>query len=206
METSEFFNRKAVNLDLTSKCTLACIYCGRAELKNIPSYYMTEKEFDCYLNFFHYFTFCGQISDPIMHPKLPLFLNKVYKAGKGSGVHVAASHKPKSFFIECFKANPDALWCFGIDGLPQDSHKYRVRQDGMKLFNIMVESAKYLRQKPIWQYIIFDYNENDIEEALRLSNLHKVEFKLIMSSRWDKNNYLKPQVNDYSLLNERNIL
>ena len=206
MVTSDFFNRKAVNLDLTSKCTLACIYCGRAELKNIPPYYMTEKEFDCYLNFFHYFTFCGQISDPIMHPKLPLFLNKVYKAGKGSGVHVAASHKPKSFFIECFKANPDALWCFGIDGLPQDSHKYRVRQDGMKLFNIMIESAKYLRQKPIWQYIIFDYNENDIEEALRLSNLHKVEFKLIMSSRWDKNNYLKPQVNDYSLLNERDIL
>ena len=42
---------------------------------------------------------------------------------------------------------------------------YRINQDGEKLFNIMVESKKYLIHKPIWQYIVFSYNENHILEA-----------------------------------------
>ena len=193
-------------MDLSSKCTLACPYCARANIENIPSNIMSEEDFDKYLDFFDRLIFCGQISDPMMHPKLPLFLQKAYEAGKTCSVHVAASHRPKEFFIKCFEANPDATWYFGIDGLPQDSHKYRVRQDGQKMFDMMVESVKYLKQKPMWQYILFNYNENDVDEAKELSLKHGVNIQTIVSSRWDDTGYLRPSTknsfNNYQSAND----
>ena len=47
-----------------------------------------------------------------------------------------------SWYIKAFKANINARWIFGIDGLPNESHNYRVNQDGEKLFNVIVESKK----------------------------------------------------------------
>ena len=66
---------------------------------------------------FDKFTISGQSSDPILHPKLDKILSDIYKAGKDCTVHVAASHKPEKHWIKCFKANPNAFWYFGIDGL-----------------------------------------------------------------------------------------
>jgi MoaA/NifB/PqqE/SkfB family radical SAM enzyme len=158
---------------------------------------MSDAEFNMHLKFFDSFIFCGQISDPILHPKLKEFLSKVHIAEKLCTVHVSASHKPEKYYIECFKANPNAKWFFGIDGLPKDSHKYRVRQNGEKLFNIMLESRKYLTLPPVWQYIIFSYNENDIEEAKALCQKHDIKLVLIKSNRWIDNDPLKPSSKEH---------
>ena len=115
-------------------------------------------------------------------------------------IHNAASAKSKEYYIKCFKANPDAEWIFGIDGLPEESHMYRVNQDGEKLFNIMVESKKYLKNKPIWQYIVFSYNETHIEQAKKLAKEVDVPFMLIQSSRWEgDDDPLKPKNKEVAL-------
>jgi hypothetical protein len=59
-------------------------------------------------------------------------------------IHNAASHKSEEWYKEAFESNTDAEWWFGIDGLPNQSHVYRKNQDGVKLFNIMLESKKHL--------------------------------------------------------------
>ena len=202
LETNKFWTRDAVNLDISSRCTLACPACARQSISNIPSNLMSEEEFDKYLNHFNRFIFCGQISDPILHPKLDVFLSKVYAADKMCSVHVAATHKPDAFFIKCFKAHPKANWYFGIDGLPEDSHKYRVRQDGKKLFRLMLESRKYIA-KSIWQYIIFNYNENDIDKAKELCIEYDLGMSLIKSNRWHTNESLKPEIEDNYLIREK---
>ena len=48
----------------------------------------------------------------------------------------------------------------------------------------MKESVKHLKVIPIWQYIIFNYNENDIEEAKSMANNNGIDFLLTQSSRW----------------------
>ena len=96
----------------------------------------------------------------------------------------ASSAKSKEWYIEAFKANPNAVWCFGIDGLPEESKIYRINQDGAKLFDIMVESKKYLIHKPVWQYIVFKYNENSIDAAIALAREVEVDFYFVKSSRW----------------------
>ncbi len=65
---------------------------------------------------------------------------------------------------------------------------YRINQDGEKLFNIMIESKKYLKHKPIWQYIVFSYNENHIEQAKKLAKENDISFMTTQSSRWEGDN------------------
>ena len=86
---------------------------------------------------------------------------------------------------KAFEANTGAYWTFGIDGLPKDSHKYRINQDGEKLFKMACMAAKIV-DKVKWQYLIFNYNENDIEEARKMAKDNNLILELQKSSRfWD---------------------
>ena len=188
-----FFNRRSLNIDIGFRCPLECPRCQRQrqwrnnDLK-VPGRDLTLDEIDKISDFYNDFQFCGQLSDPVHHPKFPQILEMLRKKNVRCEVHNAASAKSKAYFIKCFKANPHAQWIFGIDGLPKESHMYRINQDGQKLFDIMVESKKYLIHKPTWQYIIFSYNENHILEAKMKAKSVGVNFMTTQSSRWDGDN------------------
>ena len=188
-----FMSRRSLNIDISFRCPLECPRCQRQrqwrnnDLK-VPGRDLTLDEIDKISDFYNDFQFCGQLSDPVHHPKFPQILEMLRKKNVRCEVHNAASAKSKAYFIKCFKANPHAQWIFGIDGLPKESHMYRINQDGQKLFDIMVESKKYLIHKPTWQYIIFSYNENHILEAKMKAKSVGVNFMTTQSSRWDGDN------------------
>ena len=79
---------------------------------------------------------------------------------------------------------------YPIDGLPK-SHKYRINQDGQKLFNIMKRCAS-MGNKVIWQYIVFNYNEDDIDTCRSMAKDINVTFKKLVSSRWGGIEHYKP--------------
>jgi MoaA/NifB/PqqE/SkfB family radical SAM enzyme len=203
MSRKKFFLRNQINLDIHNKCTLECSHCARVFLlkryttSNFPGCPLTDSDWKKILDHYTNINFCGQIADPMMHLKLSKFLSDMYAENKVGNVHTAISHKPMKYFIKAFKANPNMKWNFGIDGLPKDSHKYRINQDGEKLFKTMLESKKYLNTRPIWQYIVFKYNENDIEEAKALAKKVNVRLLFIYSGRYDKNDLLKPSSKFY---------
>ena len=198
----EFFNRKhkMLNVDITHRCPLECLRCGRqTSFRNqglaVPGHDLSLDDFEKITNHFSQVSFCGQYSDPIHHPQFLDILAICKKKNIQTEVHVASSFKSKKFFINAFKAHPEARWVFGIDGLPEESHKYRINQDGVKLFEIMLESKKHLKTIPHWQYIIFKYNENSIDNAKLLAKEHNLDFMIINSARWiDKDDYLRPSI------------
>lgn len=193
-----FFNRTdRLNLDLSHRCPLECPYCARQRKfirkgLPVPGEDLSHENFVKIANFTKAIHFCGTLSDPIHHPHFIDFLKICYNKGIDTGVAVASSYKSKNWFVQAFKANPNASWFFGIDGLPKDSHIHRINQDGEKLYNIMIESTKYLNKKPMWQYIVFKYNENDIDTAYKLAKQNKVNFMLVNSTRGDKSDELTP--------------
>ena len=64
----------------------------------------------------------------------------------------------------------------------------------------MVESKKYLVNKPIWQYIVFSYNENSVDDAIALAKDVDVKFYLLLSSRWVNNDdWLMPTKPEYRM-------
>ena len=59
---------------------------------------------------------------------------------------------------------------------------------------MMLEAKKILKKRPIWQYIIFKYNEHNIEKAKAMADKHDLTFLLVKSSRWKGDeDYLKPK-------------
>ena len=178
---SIILDRKSINLDITHRCTLECPKCLR---RSVPTNNLGDLSLDSFKKIIEHFNqieFCGQISDPIFHPQFIEFLKLT--RDKRVFVHTAASHKPMDWYMDAFGANKSAIWEFGIDGLPQDSHKYRINQDGEYLFEVM-KSGKENGNDIRWQYIIFKYNENDISEAIELARQYQIPLHLNKSSRW----------------------
>jgi MoaA/NifB/PqqE/SkfB family radical SAM enzyme len=132
------------------------------------------------LETFSYIEFCGQISDPIFHTKF----HKLLEISKDIilDIHTAASQRPIKWYKKSFRIKPDATWIFGIDGLPEESHIYRVNQDGKYLFEVM-KMAVSMGIKVEWQYIIFKYNQYHIQEAYDLAKKEHIKFVLIESTR-----------------------
>jgi MoaA/NifB/PqqE/SkfB family radical SAM enzyme len=151
-------------------------------------------------DYFSSFNFCGQLSDPVHHPKFVEILEYLYKKGTQVTVHNASSQKPKDWYIKAFKAHPKAKWIFAIDGLPEESNMYRINQDGQKLYEIMLMSKEYLQQTPSWQFIVFSYNENNLEKAKQMAVENDLMFIVLHSSRWmGEDDPLRPKEKEFNL-------
>lgn len=172
-----------INLDITNRCTLQCPQCLRTWYykKRPPGKDMTVEQFKQVLDYFYGVLFCGQVSDPIYHPKFIEFLNM--SSNKFVKVNTAASHRSWAWYEEAFGVNRNAVWRFGIDGLPKDSHKHRVNQDGEKLFDIML-MAKEMGLAVEWQVLTFNYVIPHLENIKQLANRHNL--KLVLEEPRDR--------------------
>ena len=206
MSDISFYRRskKGINIDISNRCPLECMRCQRQtnftlEGRKVYGRDATMDEIRKLSDYFSSFNFCGQLSDPV-HNEYFIDILRLCKMKNVDGViHNASSLKSKEWYIEAFQAHPDMRWVFGIDGLPKDSCLYRINQDGEKLFDIMIESKKHLNTTPSWQYIIFKYNEKDIDEARELAKKNGVNFNLTYSSKWfSEDDPLRPKNKDYS--------
>ena len=196
------FTDKLMNIDTTFRCPNECPRCQRTALISqglkIPGVDMPIEDFYKIINYFKKIQFCGAISDPTANPKMIEMLKYCYKHNNKTFINTAASHKSKKWYEQAFDANPKAVWTFGVDGLPKDSHKHRINQDGEKLFKMMkmgVKKGLCIR----WQYIVFRYNEYDIEEARQMAKDNGIKFDLQFSGRWYYNDKYKPRNPNYYL-------
>lgn len=203
------FKNRGINIDSTFRCTLECPSCMRQSYKTrnlkVPGDDMPWSDFIKITKFFKSVQFCGQISDPIFNPNLIKMLKHTHDNNINTIVNTAASQKSKEWYTNAFKANKNAIWIFGLDGLPKDSHKYRIHQNGQHLFEMM-KLAKKLGNIVSWQYIVFSYNEKDVETARTLAKKYDMHFRLTFSGRWDNliNKY-KPKNPKYYLNSKRTV-
>ena len=181
--------KRQINLDITNKCGLACPACDRQSLirnkQKISGGDITLESMSKIVDYFDHIIFCGQVSDPTHHNQFKEILKMCLKGNKRVTVNVASTFRDKTFFTSCFllSKGKNIEWIFGIDGLPKDSHKYRINQDGEKLYEIMQRGSR-LGVQCTWQCIVFNYNENDIGECMSMAKDINVKFRTIVSSRW----------------------
>jgi MoaA/NifB/PqqE/SkfB family radical SAM enzyme len=190
----------SINLDISNKCTLLCPFCSRQDLefkkyKSLTSD-MSLKQFIKIAKSIKNLTLCGQISDPIFNKQLINMLKFSYKNNNSISIHTAANHPNQNWYEEAFKANPNAFWTFGIDGLPSKDNPHRINQKPILLFNAMV-LAKSMNMNCYWQCIIFSFNEQDLEQIQNLAKKINVPLTLIYSNRFTENSKLKPSTGLY---------
>lgn len=178
---------KPILVDITNKCTLQCFSC----IRQIPRRYehirhlykdMPLEDFKKLLKFFPDVIICGQQSDPIFHPRFVDFV----KAGHDHKIriHTAASHRPREFYEEAFHySGMKTTWVFGLDGLPEESHRHRINQDGVHLYEMMKLGAR-MGVDIMWQYLIFNYNQDHFEQAKVMAEGDGITLQLRKSNRW----------------------
>ena len=131
-------------------------------------------------------TFCGQISDPIYHPKFLTFLKMLN--GQGEGVRIATNGTlgpgmDMSFYEEAYSYGlGENAWYFGVDGIDDKSSIYRIGSNFSQVWEAM-RLGKQMGHAIVWQYIIFGYNEDETERALEIAEKEGFTLLLIKTNR-----------------------
>jgi len=176
---------KSLNIDASSRCVFRCPMCQRQRLHTQPMIKrgrdLQEKEMHKILDYYDQINFCGQISDPIYHPN---FLNLLKLAiGKYVRISTVGSGKTDSFWNEAYSYNRGKnSWVFGVDGIDEKSEIYRVGSNFKDTWARM-QQGRALGHDIVWQYIIFGYNEDDMEEAVNIAKHEDFTLIFVKSDR-----------------------
>lgn len=162
------------NLDISHRCIIRCPQCIRQRMQSQDqirrSFDLEEENFQKILNYYNNgITFCGQISDPIYHPNFLKFLKMCDGQGRAIRVATNGSGKSLEWWEEAFSyGNGENAWYFGVDGIDEKSELYRVGSNFKNVWEMM-KLGKKLGHTIVWQYIIFGYNEHEIDEAKEIA-------------------------------------
>ncbi len=182
---AHYQKHKSLNIDASSRCVFRCPLCQRQRLHTQPMIKrgkdLQEKEMHKILDYYDQINFCGQISDPIYHPN---FLNLLKLAiGKYVRISTVGSGKTDSFWDEAYSYNRGKNnWYFGVDGIDEKSEIYRVGSNFKDTWARM-QQGRALGHNIVWQYIIFGYNEDDMEEAVNIARQEDFTLVFVRSDR-----------------------
>jgi len=195
--------KKSVNLDITYRCPLECPFCQRQMMgsgkdKISRSSDMLIEDYQKIIKFFTVMNFCGQISDPIYHPKFLDILKISTTYNKGFEVHTNGTRKKLSWWREAFDLTDSRfVWTFGLDGTDQETANiYRVNTKYEEVLEVMKLGAS-LGKNIRWQFIVFKHNEHQIEEAKRIAKENNITLRIMKSFRWYDHPVIKEPSSDW---------
>lgn len=170
-----------VHLEITQRCQAACPMCDRNENGGADNKHMTNAELslaDCkkifppeFIKQLNTMYMCGNLGDPIMAADT-LEVFKYFR-----------EHNPTMWLSMNTNAGArDAKWwtelasvlghkgavIFSVDGLQDTNHIYRQNVNWDKVENSM-KSFISAGGKARWDFIIFDHNQHQVDEAKQLS-------------------------------------
>ena len=185
---------KGLHIEPTNMCTLKCPRCSRTEfIDQFPNKWENKN-----LNLDHLKTFldidlkdktislCGNYGDSIYYDQL--FDMVSYFKSHGAHIKLATngSYRTKEWWeilAQLLDEKDEVV--FAIDGTPSNFKTYRINADWASI-SVGIKSLRQGSVKLVWQYILFSYNQNDIEQTRILANdLGFDRFFVLDSERWD---------------------
>jgi len=163
-----------MTLEITFRCPLQCPLCtrqtkvGKRQTKLFRD--MPLEDFEKILKFSKNINLCGDMSDPIYHPKFHDLVDMFNKRRKGRLlISTNGSYKSLEWWEKSFSFDYGGInWIFGQDGIDQEtSNKYRVNTQFDKVFEVM-KMGRLMGANIVWQFIEFPHNKHQIPEYYNL--------------------------------------
>jgi len=193
---------KGLQLELTNICTLKCSGCPRTQFIDIfPQHWINYsldiqellKFLDIDLKGIH-MLLCGHTGDPIYHPDFHTVIKQLKKKGVILSIRTNGSYKSAEWWEKTVEllTEQDTI-SFSVDGLPENFTTYRENGD-WKTIEVGMKVVAKSNCKSTWNYIPFNFNENNIDQAKELcKQIGLDELVVYKSSRWDAyTSHLKP--------------
>ena len=208
------------HMELTDKCNACCVQCERnfidkdGVLKERPELWKTEITIGQFKSIFKNYqkqtsnlTFCGNFGDPLFAKDIFEITDYSYTnvlTPRGDiQINTNGGYKSKEWWSEYGRLlkDKDHMIVFGIDGLEDTHHLYRVNTR----FDKVIENAKAFIDaggKARWSFIRFGHNQHQEDEARQLAKkLGFVSFETSNTQRFHRKesiNY-KWQGKDYAI-------
>ena len=190
-----------LHLEMSRRCILECPKCprtirrGRYTINDLPLDHAIELVTKTKPKTVQ---MCGNLGDPIYHPELIQFVKWLNGKNVPFILDTNGSGKKISLWEELYDSYPtktnnkyNQIW-FGVDGLADTAHNYRVGINWQQSFDAMCLGVKKGKQVN-WQWIPFSFNEHQIDEARKLAKDNGINLVLRLSGRWDsKDDPLRP--------------
>jgi len=199
---------KKVHIEMTSKCNAACSLCARTIGDDVnPNLPMSELTLDNIKSIFQDIDFvkqldsihfCGNFGDPIIAKdflKTFVYLKTINPNLKTFTNTNGSIRNNKWWKLFASFTSDNDLVVFSIDGLEDTNHIYRKNTNWEK---IITNAKSFIDQggNAEWEFIAFQHNEHQIEEATNLSkNLGFKNFRIKKSSRFNRNSPIQPPTN-----------
>lgn len=197
-------NITGLHIEPTNICTLKCSGCARTIfIKQWSQHWKNHsidvadlmKFLDCDLAGTH-ISLCGNYGDPIYHPELFDLVTQLKQKGCSITMVTNGSYRTKEWWqqlVTAFDATDTVV--FSVDGVPDNFTNYRTNADWESIEQAMLVCASSLA-KTAWKYIVFSYNQGDIQAADQLRQKFGLDgFSVVQSDRFDEHtDHLKPVV------------
>lgn len=183
-----------VSLCTTTRCNAYCQMCSRTERAKAGK--LEKADMDLTILFkilprIDFISLNGIFGDYILHPNALAFL-QTEEARQVPLIEIATNGASQDYdFWKQLGKLPNVRVIFGIDGLEDTHHIYR----GTSYKRVMYNMKTYIENggTAIWQFIVFRYNEHQIQEASDLAkDLGCVEFMPIRSNVYGGEIFKKP--------------
>lgn len=185
---------KSIHFEITSKCQAKCPMCPRRPFGGVLNPYITLDEISIeqfkdwfpkdFIKQLDRFFMCGNLGDPIIaKDTLKIFQ---YLKSINSNISLSmitnGSARTASWWKEIASLKVQVV--FGIDGLNDTHHLYRIGTD----FDRILKNAKSFIEaggEAIWDMLVFKHNEHQVEKCRSLSqSLGFKDFRVKHTSRF----------------------
>lgn len=202
---------RALDIGLTTRCNAGCPQCDRTDATTNKAFSFLKME-ELYLDDIkkivppdlckniERFSLCGGYGDPLVARDVLEIIEYFLEHASSAGIYIATNgsmKKPASWWHRLGKIlkNKKCEITFGIDGINQEMHeKYRVHTNLETIFR-NVEILQLYKIKCRWQYLVFNYNKEYVEQARKLAYQKKFsDFVIITTTRTAVGEFAPPDV------------
>lgn len=168
----QFNELKSIHLEITSRCQASCPMCPRTFHGGVenPNLVLNDWTYEDFTKIFtqevydqlEMIYFCGNFGDPIMNKDLVKMCGhiKEHKPNISVRIHTNGGARSTKWWTELYENLPENhLVYFGIDGLEDTNHLYRI---GVNYDILMNNAQAFINAggKAEWVFIKFKHNEH----------------------------------------------
>jgi MoaA/NifB/PqqE/SkfB family radical SAM enzyme len=168
-------------IEITTRCNAACPQCPRningegvnpyMPLTHISLDTIKQTFTPAHIKSLRQIFFCGSYGDPIMHPKFLEILEYFRSCNDQLWLYIHTNggvHKPYYWKEMAEIISDRGQIDFGIDGLTDTNHLYR---QNVHFEEVIANASAFINKggRAQWNFIVFQHNEHQVEEARELS-------------------------------------
>lgn len=192
----------ALQIETTTRCTLKCPACSRTVFakkfkKPYPHYDIDPdvlyKFLDCSQGrLISKLNLCGDYGDSIYYPRLFELIDK-FRDSKSFSIYTNGSHRDEKFWNNlCSKLTPADTIIFGIDGLEDTNHLYRINSDWPSIMLGMDIVSKHGINLE-WETNIFSFNYEQLDKIKRFAESKGSKFLSKITHRFGNESLRPPE-------------